>query len=161
MCYIMSLVSLADYCMLFCFAVCCRLQLPQLPAALTQLIFESCRSLRQLPPLAHTKAQVIDISECPLLTEIPDLPVDHLQSLYAASLPRVTRLPALRKDKHYETIFLNCSGVIELPDQLPRVDEFCCSHTAMQQQTATHGWLQAPAPAKLCAAAAAAKAATC
>jgi hypothetical protein len=97
------------------------LQLPQLPAGLRTLRCEGCHSLRQLPPLAHTEAEVLEISDCPFLAEIPDLPQNHLRYLFAVHLPRVTRLPTLRKDKHYGAVYVIGSGIDELPNLLPHI----------------------------------------
>jgi hypothetical protein len=109
------------------------LQLPELPAALTQLSCEGCRSLRRLPKLAHTAIKWLDIDYCSQLTEIPDLPVNHLQTLFANDLPQVTRLPALRNDGHYHSIHISNSGIMELPDSLPSISDFSCSHTPVER----------------------------
>jgi hypothetical protein len=79
------------------------------------------------------EAELLDISDCPLLTEVPDLPVDHLLTLYATRLRRVTRLPALGTDKYYEAIHLHKSGIVDFPDLLPCIDEFSCSGTPIQR----------------------------
>jgi Leucine-rich repeat (LRR) protein len=112
-------------------ARCGLLQLPQLPAALTELKCQSCDKLAGLPELSHTGLTYLNIAACKQLTGIPDLPAT-LDNLQAWSLPRVTRLPAL-SGREYVAIDIDGSGLTELPDPLPRIDALICSNTRIRR----------------------------
>jgi Leucine-rich repeat (LRR) protein len=127
-------VVLADDCLL---AAAC-LQLPELPAALKQLDCYSCSSLRLLPKLADTEISWLDISHCGLLTEIPDLPVT-LRTLYASSLPHVARLPSRLSGNDYIVVDISITGINELPDPLPCINDFQCNWTTIQRLPSMSG----------------------
>jgi hypothetical protein len=70
-------------------------------------------------------------SGCVMLTEIPELP-PNLDYLHADDLPCVCRLPEL-SSRGYNAIYINDTGIVELPDPLPCIDDFSCSNARIRR----------------------------
>jgi hypothetical protein len=112
-------------------ALLCALQLPELPASLSNLNCAGCTTLRKLPELQHTCITVLDCSGCTQLTELPDMP-DSLSELWADQVPQITSLPRLPYSS-LEVLQLANTGINVLPDALPRLRTLGCRATPIQQ----------------------------
>jgi Leucine-rich repeat (LRR) protein len=95
------------------------------------VVCDGCTSLRKLPEVSNTDIGMLSFSGCSLVTEIPDLP-PYLDYLHASDLPRVRRLPAL-SSRVSNAIYIDNSGITELPDPLPAIRDLNCSNTRIQQ----------------------------